>query len=97
MRLGDSQREVKIVKAVEQTWQSKERKCAAVEEVMLERSQTACLYLLRCVQSADSLGVKHTGNTSLLLKTDLEIVQGDYLAPMIHAAFIGWTDIHLLS
>lgn len=71
--MRDSRRGVKIVKAVEQTWQCKLRKWAAVEkeeeqdeeeeEVMPERLQTVCLYLLMCVQSVDSLEVKKKLNT----------------------------------
>lgn len=67
MRVRDSQREVKIVKAVEQTEQCELGKCSAVEEVMQGRLQTARLYLLRCVQSVDSLGVKNKLNTERIL------------------------------
>ena len=56
----ERKREVKIVKAEEQTWRSELRKAAASaeeeEEVMLKRLQTVCWCLLRCVQSVVSLG-----------------------------------------
>lgn len=68
-----------------------------VEEVMPERLQTACLYLLRCVQSVGSLGGsvsswKHGDYFSTAEEWILQAVPGEYLAPMIHVAFIGWPD-----
>lgn len=67
-------------KAVERTLQCELGKCVVaeeeeeeVEEVMPERLQTACLYLLRCVQSVGSLGGQslagNTANTSPRLKS----------------------------